>query len=214
MKLIRKITAVLVTMAIAFSFAACSSAKADISVKALTEAAKKYGAEERTDYRDVGIMTSRNAKPETIYYVAKDKDEATVLFKGTLGRMDFFPKYDVSEFAFAGSTEIGSDDNTHTGLVFLMVFADAKTTDEAHELLMETYVNSEGAESGTKGDYSYLINGGKAATGTRKLCKGIYRQGNAILYIEGQAALKDSFKFDDSICKGLGIISPSKAKMD
>ena len=64
MKLIRKITAVLVTMAIAFSFAACSSAKADISVDALTKAAKKYGAEERTDYKDMGIMTSRNAKQE------------------------------------------------------------------------------------------------------------------------------------------------------
>ena len=47
MKLIRKITAVLVTMAIAFSFVACSSDKADISVNALTKAAKKYGAEER-----------------------------------------------------------------------------------------------------------------------------------------------------------------------
>ena len=214
MKLIRKITAVLVTMAIAFSFAACSSAKADISVDALTKAAKKYGAEERTDYKDMGIMTSRNAKPETIYYVAKDKDEATVLFKGTLGRMDFFPKYDLSAFAFAGSTEIGSDEKAHTNLIFLMVFADAKTADEAHELLKETYCNSEDAQTGTKGDYSYEIKGGEAASGTRKLCKGIYKQGNAVLYIEGQAAIKDSFKFDDSICRELGIISPSKAKFD
>lgn len=53
-----------------------------------------------------------------------------------------------------------------------------------------------------------------AVYGTRKICRGIYRQGNAVLYIEAQAAIKDNYKFTDSICKGLGIISPSKAKMD
>ena len=214
MKLIRKITAVLVTMAIAFSFAACSSTKADISVKGLTKAAKKYGAEEKTDYKDLGALLSRNTKQETIYYAADDGAVATALFKRTLGKYESFGDYDVNEMAVAGTSEFGSDEKPHTTIIMLVVFADSKTADEAHKQILETYGSSEDAETGTKGDYSYLITGGEAASGTRKICRGIYRQGNAVLYIEAQAAIKDNYKFTDSICKDLGIISPSKAKMD
>ena len=212
MRLIRKITAVLVTMAVAFSFAACSAAKTDISVNALTEAAKKCGCEQTDNYRDMGTMLSRNAVPAAIYYVAKDKDEATSLFKSTLGRMASFPRYDVNSFAFAGKTETGSDGKDYSSLMMLAVFADSKTAAEVLERLNESYVNDSDAQKGTKGGYSYVIEAGEISTGARKRCAGLYIQGNTILYIEAGGAAKDNFTFVDSVCKDMGIISPSTAK--
>lgn len=50
-------------------FTACSSDKADISVNALTKAAKKYGAEEKTDYKDLSALLRRKQEQKVIVLI-------------------------------------------------------------------------------------------------------------------------------------------------
>ena len=93
-----------------------------------------------------------------------------------------------------------------------MTFDDADEAKDAYNDIVDAYGDEENGKTGTKSNTTYCIDACVSAAGYNKIGTGVYLQGNQVIFLRADSAVKDKFKFADTICGNLGLPALPKAK--
>lgn len=204
----RKLFALLLVAAFVMGSAGC--ARKELTRQNFIAEIESYGIE-KTD--NIGALSNLIATRggKNGYFVAADKDEAEKYSNLIVDRFDTFPDIKTTDFIMAAVSEKGSDGRSYPSFICYMSFANTEDAKEAYNVLVEKYGDEEDGKTGTSSGVTYSISSSASAAGYNKIGGGFYLQGNTVVFLDTQAAVKDNYKFADTICGKFGLPSPSKA---
>ena len=194
----RKIVAFLLAVAVILGVAGCAKAKPLTKDNLITEL-ESYGIEKVDEPDTVLAAMSRRGGTSKNYYIAENEDDAAKLSNVVLNRFGNMNELNATGLVLTIINEEGSDGKAYNSYLVFLTFDDA---DEAKD----------NGKTGTKSNTTYCIDACVSAAGYNKIGTGVYLQGNQVIFLRADSAVKDKFKFADTICGNLGLPALPKAK--
>ena len=207
----RKIVAFLLAVAVILGVAGCAKAK-PLTKDNLIAELESYGVKEN-DKVDVLLSSMmRRGGVDNDYYVAKNEADAKELSNYVVDKFDERSDFDATDFVLTVVCEKGSDDRYYYTFLVYISFDDTKEAKKAYKDIVDAYGDEEDGKTGTKSNTTYCIDACVSAAGYNKIGTGVYLQGNQVIFLRADSAVKDKFKFADTICGNLGLPALPKAK--
>ena len=209
MRYSKKIVGVLLAVAVIFGIAGCAKTQ-PLTRDGLISELEAYGVE-KLDKIDILIASMSRRSAGEGYYVAEDKDKAKELSNIVLNRFGHMPELDATGFVLTVVNEEGSEDKHYNTSLVYMTFDNERDAEKAYDNLVDAYGDPEDGKTGTKSSITYCIDSCVSAAGHNKIGTGIYLQEKAVVFMRADAAVKDKFKFADTICGKFGLPALPKA---
>ena len=207
----RKIVALLLALAVIFGVAGCAKAK-PLTKDNLIAELESYGIEKVDEPDTVLAAMSRRGGTAKNYYIAENEDDAAKLSNVVLNRFGNMNELNATGLVLTIINEDGSDGKAYNSYLVFLTFDDAKDAKKAYNDIVDAYGDEEDGKTGTKSNTTYCVDCGVSAAGNNKIGTGIYLQDNAVIFLRADSAVKDKFKFADTICGNLGLPALPKAK--
>ena len=207
----RKIVALLLALAVIIGVAGCAKAK-PLTKDNLIAELESYGIEKVDEPDTVLAAMSRRGGTAKNYYIAENEDDAAKLSNVVLNRFGNMNELNATGLVLTIINEDGSDGKAYNSYLVFLTFDDAKDAKKAYNDIVDAYGDEEDGKTGTKSNTTYCVDCGISAAGYNKIGTGIYLQDNAVIFLRADSAVKDKFKFADTICGNLGLPALPKAK--
>lgn len=207
----RKIVALLLALAVISGVAGCAKAK-PLTKDNLIAELESYGIEKVDEPDTVLAAMSRRGGTAKNYYIAENEDDAAKLSNVVLNRFGNMNELNATGLVLTIINEEGSDGKAYNSYLVFLTFDDAKEAEKAYNDIVDAYGDEEDGKTGTKSNTTYCIDASVSAAGYNKIGTGIYLQDNAVVFLRADSAVKDKFKFADTICSNLGLPLLPKAK--
>ena len=207
----RKIVALLLALAVISGVAGCAKAKPLTKDNLITEL-ESYGIEKVDEPDAVLQALSRRGGMAKNYYIAEDEDDARNLSNVVLNRFGNMNQLNATGLVLTIINEDGSDGKSYNTYLVYMTFDDVDEAEDAYNDIVDAYGDEEDGKTGTKSNTTYCIDACVSAAGYNKIGTGVYLQGNQVIFLRADSAVKDKFKFADTICGNLGLPALPKAK--
>lgn len=211
MRCTKKIVALLLALAVISGVAGCAKAK-PLTKDNLIAELESYGIEKVDEPDTVLAAMSRRGGTAKNYYIAENEDDAAKLSNVVLNRFGNMNELNATGLVLTIINEDGSDGKTYNSYLVFLTFDDAKDAKKAYNDIADAYGDEENGKTGTKSNTTYCIDAGVSAAGSNKIGTGIYLQDNQVIFLRADSAVKDKFKFADTICGNLGLPALPKAK--
>lgn len=206
----RKIVALLLALAVISGVAGCAKAK-PLTKDNLIAELESYGIEKVDEPDTVLAAMSRRGGTAKNYYIAENEDDAAKLSNIVLNRFGNMNELNATGLVLTIINEDGSDGKAYNSYLVFLTFDDAKEAKNAYKDIVDAYGDEEDGKTGTKSNTTYCVDCGVSAAGYNKIGTGIYLQDNAVVFLRADSAVKDKFKFADTICGNLGLPRLPKA---
>jgi hypothetical protein len=200
----RKIVALLLALAVISGVAGCAKAK-PLTKDNLIAELESYGIEKVDEPDTVLAAMSRRGGTAKNYYIAENEDDAAKLSNVVLNRFGNMNELNATGLVLTIINEEGSDGKSYNSYLVFLTFDDAKEANKAYKDIVDAYGDEEDGKTGTKSNTTYCVDCGVSAAGHNKIGTGIYLQDNAVVFLRADSAVKDKFKFADTICGNLGL---------
>lgn len=207
----RKIVALLLALAVISGVAGCAKAK-PLTKDNLIAELESYGIEKVDEPDTVLAAMSRRGGTAKNYYIAENEDDAAKLSNVVLNRFGNMNELNATGLVLTIIKEDGSDGKAYNSYLVFLTFDDAKEAEKAYKDIVDAYGDEENGKTGTKSNTTYCVDCGVSAAGYNKIGTGVYLQDNAVVFLRADSAVKDKFKFADTICSNLGLPALPKAK--
>ena len=207
----RKIVAFLLAVAVILGVAGCAKAK-PLTKDNLIAELESYGIEKVDEPDTVLAAMSRRGGTAKNYYIAENEDDAAKLSNVVLNRFGNMNELNATGLVLTIINEEGSDGKAYNSYLVFLTFDDAKEAKKAYNDIVDAYGDEEDGKTGTKSNTTYCVDCGVSAAGYNKIGTGVYLQDNTVVFLRADSAVKDKFKFADTICGNLGLPALPKAK--
>lgn len=200
----RKIVALLLALAVISGVAGCAKAK-PLTKDNLIAELESYGIEKVDEPDTVLAAMSRRGGTAKNYYIAENEDDAAKLSNVVLNRFGNMNELNATGLVLTIINEEGSDGKAYNSYLVFLTFDDAKEAKKAYKDIVDAYGDEEDGKTGTKSNTTYCVDCGISAAGYNKIGTGVYLQDHAVIFLRADSAVKDKFKFADTICGNLGL---------
>ena len=175
----------------------------DISnTDSICKTAKEFGMYEADSYAEyIAVTKPDEVDYSSVYYDIKDSEEANKWYWASyLINESPSPENLVTECVICMDYKEVVDDTEPNYLteIHMITFIDEESANELYELTRQMISDYDHFSSGEENGYSYSIS--YVGTETRRLAIGVYKQGNAVIYINNNCC--------EFFCNELGLVSP------
>ena len=174
-----KITiALIMTVAVLLGAMGCSK---KLTRQDFISGLESYGIEKTDDVSKVTATLVRGGG--TVYYVARDKEEAGKLSNTVMNRFNERDEIKAVDFVLAVVMESGSNDRLYNSFACYLAFDSSKEAEKAYNGIVDAYGDMENGKTGQRSGVTYCIDSGVSGAKTNKIGTGIYLQGNTVIFL-------------------------------